>query len=382
MVFMRKIIFSFSLFSIFFLPSSGYAGKPLEKEIEQLVSGEVKPYMESTQIPGAAVGVFYKGKSYFFNYGSANKKRGGKNKITEDTLFSLGSITKTFAGTLLGQSVVQGRCSLDDPMISCLDKPMINYLPDLLGTEALPIGAITLRQLAIHTSSLPRNSEDFGVSRLSPTAKQELWPKLVAWEPTVPIGAQWIYSNLGVHLLEEALGNIFGNGFPAAFDANVTSVLGMNDTVVEATGSQVARFAQGYDANGQPITYQISTDYLGGGGTYLSTARDMMAYMRANLKDPNLNIPQDLSYGIDIAQAPYLQINGNFWQRLTWTSILLQGQETIQKSGGYGGFLSYMAFIPDPAYKMGIVILVNQGGNSPVAIARSILSKLIIDNPA
>src|SRR5690348_6753033 len=88
------------------------------------VDAAVRPVMAEHGVPGMAVAVTVNGQSWFFNYGLASREQ--NTPVTENTLFELGSISKTFTATLAGYAQEQGQLSLDD-------HPG-NYLPQLRGS--------------------------------------------------------------------------------------------------------------------------------------------------------------------------------------------------------------------------------------------------------
>src|SRR5471030_942939 len=69
-----------------------------QPHITRIVDQVIQPLMQKYQIPGMAVAVSIDGKNYFYNYGVASKET--HQPITNKTLFEIGSVTKTFTGTL------------------------------------------------------------------------------------------------------------------------------------------------------------------------------------------------------------------------------------------------------------------------------------------
>ena len=72
----------------------------------------IQPVIDQNNVPGMAVAVTIQGKSYFFNYGIASKESG--QKVTKDTIFEFGSISKTFTATLASYAQEHGTLSLSD----------------------------------------------------------------------------------------------------------------------------------------------------------------------------------------------------------------------------------------------------------------------------
>jgi CubicO group peptidase (beta-lactamase class C family) len=104
-------------------------------------------------IPGAGVAIWHDGKLHEISAGVTNIKTGVE--VDKDTLFLIGSITKTLTTTLIMQLVDSGDLELD--------KPVASYLPDLaLGSDEAT-KSVTVRNLVTHTSGIPGDYlEDFG----------------------------------------------------------------------------------------------------------------------------------------------------------------------------------------------------------------------------
>lgn len=93
------------------LPAGSRAADDAGK-ITAAVDGAFRPLLTKYDVPGIAVAVTVDGRKYFFNYGLASK---ADNKpVTKDTLFELGSVSKTFTVTLAGYAQALGKLSLDD----------------------------------------------------------------------------------------------------------------------------------------------------------------------------------------------------------------------------------------------------------------------------
>ncbi len=80
--------------------------------IADIVDRAVRPIMKQYDVPGIAVAVTVDGRPSFFSYGVASKESGAP--VTKDTLFELGSVSKTFTATLVSYAQALGKVSLDD----------------------------------------------------------------------------------------------------------------------------------------------------------------------------------------------------------------------------------------------------------------------------
>ena len=83
-----------------------------DEPMASIVEKAVQPLLEEYRIPGMAVAVLKEGKPHYFNYGVANRESG--RRVSELTLFEIGSVSKTFTATLGTYAVVKGGFRLDD----------------------------------------------------------------------------------------------------------------------------------------------------------------------------------------------------------------------------------------------------------------------------
>jgi D-alanyl-D-alanine-carboxypeptidase/D-alanyl-D-alanine-endopeptidase len=169
---------------------------------------------------GITIGVVVHGVRRVFSYGTA--------KV--DSVFEIGSMTKTFTGLMLSQMVEQGKVQLDEPVRALLPE----------GTVAKPAGAeITLLDLATQHSGLPRMPDNFHpADQNNPYAdygSANLYAFLKEHGVAKPAATSFLYSNLGFGLLGQALADRAGMTYPELLKAQVTGPLGMHETMVKLT---------------------------------------------------------------------------------------------------------------------------------------------------
>jgi CubicO group peptidase (beta-lactamase class C family) len=291
---------------------------------------------------GVAIGVVQRGTRRIFAYGA----------VKEDSIFEIGSISKTFTGLILAQMVAQHKVKLDDAVRELLPP----------GTVAKPEGTeITLLDLATQHSGLPRMPDNFHPADLQdPYADYRpanLYEFVAKRGVSKPANTEFVYSNLGVGLLGQALSNRAGMHYPELLRAQITGPLEMNDTVVTLSPEQQKRFAQGHGANHQ-AAHAWRLDALAGAGAIRSTASDMLRYLEAQL-DPNsvklaagstaadspaatLATALGMSHELRADALPGMKI-GFAWLYQTKTGIFWH-------NGATGGYSSYAFFDPNEGY--------------------------------
>ena len=273
----------------------------------------------------------------------------GAKPFNRDTLFEIGSMSKVFTSLLLADMTLRGEVSLDDPAAKYL--PAAARMPERGGKQ------ITLRDLATHSSGLPRLPDNmpFG-NPANPYAyytEAMLLDFLGRYQLTRDIGSKYEYSNLGVGLLGYLLARRAGTSYEALLRDRILRPLGMKDTAITLSADQKARFAQGHDAMMQPVqAWDLPT--LAGAGAIRSTAQDMLTFLEAAMGIRRT--PLSPAFALMLAErrpgaTPNVQTG------LAWVRIGSPRGEIIFHDGGTGGFRTCMAF--DRAKHRGVVVLTN-----------------------
>ena len=264
-----------------------------------------------------------------------------------DTLFEIGSITKTFTATLLAQAVKNGKLQLDTPVATLL--PGFT-LPERNGA------AITLGMLAEQDSGLPRLPGNLApVDITDPYADYDaakLRAFLADYTLTRDPGASFEYSNLGYGLLGHALATHAGTDYATLLHKQVLAPLGMNSSGTTLPSSSHVRLARGHDPDGKPVP-NWNFDVLAGAGAIRSTGADMLRYLAANLG--TLDTP--LSVALRFAQAPRRAVGASEHIGLGWMTRHTPHGDITWHNGMTGGYASFIGF--DARTRHGVVVLVN-----------------------
>lgn len=368
---MKKSLFYLILYS---LSASCVATDLSSQQVTSLVKATIEPLMEQQAIPGMSVAVLYKGRAQFVNFGIADLT--SRRRVTENTLFELGSVSKTFTGTLAGIMIRNGDIRLNDPVQT--------YWPQLTGEQWRPVRML---HLATYTAGgLPLQLPDNVTDRAS------LLHFLQAWQPEAAPGTLRQYSNASIGLFGSLM--VAGN-YEQAMERNVFQPLRLTRTWITVPPSMMLNYAWGYK-NGQPV--RVSPGMLDAEAYGIkSTARDMLTFMQANV-DPNRLSSGNavLRNAIRTAQSRYFKV-GSFYQGLGWeiydwpataetvindsdNGVALQPRPVTQlnpigpaqnaswvhKTGATNGFGAYIAFIPEQ--NSGIVILANKNYPNPLRV--------------
>jgi beta-lactamase class C len=326
-------------------------------DVKTTVNTVIKPAITNYHVPGMAVAVFYQHKEYFYFYGWANKVT--HVPMTKNTIFDLASVTKVFTSTLLARAIQSGNMQLNDAVVQ--------YLPPLAQTKNLPIDQVTLKELATHTSSFPRDMTNFGVAANDYPAFLQ---SLKSWQPDIPIGTHFLYSNAGFGLLGAALSTATHTAYPQLLQQIILTPLAMKQTAINLSSQQLAAKAAGYKKLGAPAPSFISPNLLSAGSLH-STIGDMLIFLKANL---GIGVSANLSSAMQYAQKNYFTVGPYFSMGLGWHRVLKNGNLFLFKNGFDPGFSAFIGF--DPQQQFGIVILANQAKVPVIKLGVQILNQL------
>lgn len=349
----------------------GHAGAASRDRVKNLVDRVVFPLMEQRHIPGMAIGIIVRGRHYVFNYGVASVENG--KPVTNDTLFELGSVSKTLTATLASYAQLNGYLSLSDNTSK--------YLGSLRNSA---FGNVTLLELGTHTpGGLPLQVPD----QIRNT--DQLMDYFKEWRPTYLPGTYRTYNNPGIGMLGLITAKSMGKSFDALIEKQLLPALGMTTSYINVPDGKMTLYAEGYTKEGAPTQMKpgvLASEAYG----IKTTARDMVRFVEANMH--MIELPTKLQRAITDTHTGYFKA-GAMTQDLIWEQYsypvalkaLLDGNsptmifdatpvnaiappETpkgdvwINKTGSTNGFGAYVAFIP--AERLGIVMLANK--NYPI----------------
>jgi len=290
---------------------------------------------------------------------SFGETRPGNNVHPQlDSVVRIASLTKLMTSEMLVKLLDQGVVKLNDPLSK--------YAPPGARVPTYQGAPITLVNLATHTSALPREQPGGAAHRpvfVWPTRDQR-WNWLSTATLKSSPGSQAAYSNLAFDLLADALGNAAGKPYAQLFDEQIARPLGMKDTTFTPSPDQCKRLMVA-EKGASPCNNTLAA--VGSGGGY-STPGDMMRWMQQFLssdfyaRSNQADRMQTLIYqrsqltrviGMDVpGRADALGLG--------WVYLAPKNGRPgiIQKTGGGGGFITYMAMIPQS--NVGVFVVVTR----------------------
>jgi serine-type D-Ala-D-Ala carboxypeptidase/endopeptidase len=328
-------------------------------DLQQALDAEFAPIVQNGLLKestgcGVAIGVIDHGQRRVFTYGAARA----------DSIFEIGSITKTFTGLALAQLAVQGKVQLDEPVRPLLFRDIAASQP---GTE------ITLLDLATHRSGLPSVPDNLDPKDAGdPFADYDrvaLHEFLVSHGTTRPADAKYLYSSFGIALLGDALAASEGVPYAELIRSEITEPLHMNDTVFALSPEQKLRLLQGHGAALEPVDAGLGDSGVFAGAVGAkSTVGDLLGYLDANLHperyatgaplgSPAATIPAAFALDHQLRGS----VNQNTAVALVWQYELQSGR--FEHDGTTPGYTAHVEFAP--AQDRGIVVLYNRMDERP-----------------
>jgi CubicO group peptidase (beta-lactamase class C family) len=339
-------------------------GGTLQEKMRKIVDRHAGPLVNSggtpsaSQAPGGMVGVYFDGQVFYFPYGRIDRHG---HPPTENTIFGLGSVTKTFTTAILGQQTELFARSIRD------------LVPDGIEIQWRP--QPTFEQLATFTG---------GIQPSSPTGV-ETQAGFVNFinnigAPYYGLPAPNVYSDASIGLLGQTLMNMEGyTSFDASstfkwFSDNLLSPLGMGSTLAPPVGNPL--LATPYAFNAKSGEYQ-EIEYLGwcpwgAAGRMFSTAADMVRFIMAAVGVDTIAgtpVPRKVVDGIGQSLQPWagtrdrvpcsgLEASRQAFAWVVWTPEPVHGSVIRSKDGGLPGVSSYLAV--NPSLRYGVIVLLNQ----------------------
>ncbi|MFC2096499.1 serine hydrolase [Bacteroidota bacterium] len=310
----------------------------------------IKSRIENEIITGIVIGVITPEGTSFYSYGVKSLET--KEPVDENTVFEIGSITKTFTGVLLANEVVSGELSLDDPLQS--------LLPEGITAPTRNGQSINLVHLANHSSALPPIPNNLtpgnSSNRYGNYTKKQLYDMLNSYELTRDIGSEFEYSNLGMGLLGTVIADKNNTNYEDLMLKNIAKPLGMENTRINLTPDMEKEFAKGHSNGVEVETWKWDIPTLVGCGAIRSTAVDMLKYLAANMGIEK----SELYPAMKLAHKYSGSGVGDMILGLGWITQTVEGIDIVWHDGGTNGQMSFAGFTKDG--KKGVVVLTNSTG--------------------
>jgi serine-type D-Ala-D-Ala carboxypeptidase/endopeptidase len=287
---------------------------------------------------------------------------GTSQEVNGDTIFEIGSVTKTFTSLLALKMAERGEIKLQDPVAK--------YLPESVRMPSRNGKEITVLNLAAQDSGLPFNADnhtgDDWKERFETYTAGKMYAFLSGHTLTAEPGSKFQYSNIGMALLGHVMALKTGTNYETLIVDRICRPLHMDNTRITLTPEMKARLARGHDEAGKPAP-NWDLDLIAGAGGLRSTANDLLKYVSANLglTQSSLKPLMEKMQVIRHEDSPDFGKTAMPWfDRGVYQAA---GIELLGHSGGTGGYSAFVGF--DKKQRRGVVALCNQPGWSTLAWA-------------
>jgi CubicO group peptidase (beta-lactamase class C family) len=359
-------------------PNANASAQPVRNELSDMILDKYKKRVlehlfnnetyagtiSNSSIPvSIVVGVISPNGTQVSGYGNISKAN--HTTVDGNTIFNIGSITKTFVGIVLMDMVQQSLVKLDDP----LEK----YLPANVTVPTFQGHKITIEDLVTHTSGLPHWPPGWCNSTCWHNyTTQEVYQFLSNTSLPFKPGTDDDYSNIGMGMLGHALSLRAGIPLDQLIKDRILDVLGMNSTgmAMNATSISVpqdieSRFAKGHMAGNESDIVFMPQEVRAAGAMY-STVNDLLKYLSANmgLIDTKINDAMQASHLIrhpfDEIQPSFEDLSGqrsagHEYIGSAWLTGTDLGRQVVWHNAGIDGYSGIVGFNPDK--QLGVVIL-------------------------
>ena len=315
---------------------------------------------------GAMVGIINKQQDeLILSYGT--KTINSNDPPDENSVFDIGSITKTFTAILAAGEYLSG--TIQDDTVG-------HYLPtDKVTMPTKEETQITFINLLTHTSGIPRTPHETGSTFPLPAGynsenpyaaytTDEVYDYLTNYcELEFTPGTWWEYSNTSFGLVGHVIGLVDGTSYQTVLQRNIFDVLGMDNSSLFLTSQQQSNLALGHNSNNNIVSFYTANDIFQGCGMIKSNLSDMLKYLEANLglTDTPLRNAMDVTYQVVLHQGS-MGDQGLAW----WILDLEDGQKIIYSAGGTNGHSSFIGF--NQQSLTGVIILLNSNKHDTASI--------------
>ncbi|NTX51673.1 serine hydrolase [Myxococcus sp. CA039A] len=336
------------------------AGSAPARDIPTAMNQAATTLLQERLLHSTSIAVVYRGEEFIQHRGEL--ETGKSNPPNDTTLYEIGSVSKTFAGLLLANAVLEGKATLDDPIQK--------YLPSAYPNLQSNGEPIRLRHLITHTSGMPGMlplqvnavlkdfTEHATPAKLNVAyadyGQQQFWQDLHTVSIKGPLGKDYAYSSAGTELVAHTLEKIYGAPYESLLAEFLSREAGMRDTWLRLPAQYASRLAPGYHSDNPVATTPMPLLPWGAAGNLKATMPEMVKYLRLQLgahpavaesHKPLVRFEEDFSIGY-------------FWN-IGQNSQL--GTHYVHH-GGVPRAQSYVFIVPK--YQLGVFIITNQSGDA------------------
>ena len=340
------------------------------EELFNSICERIPDALSHHKVPGAVLGVSCEGQEFIKGFGVTNADH--PLPVDEDTLFQIGSTTKTFTATAIMRLVEQGKLKLDEPIRT--------YLPDFSMSDPAVTEGVTMRHLLTHTAGW---QGDFFPDTGNGDDALARYVGLMAGLPQLtPLGTVLSYNNSAFSLAGRVVEVVTGRTYEAALKELVLEPLGLERSYLFPAEVMVHRFAVGHAAiDDRPVVlrpWQLTRASTPAGGI-VASMKDQLRYARFHLGDgtSQQDVPLLSRQSLLAMQTPQGPVTCDFSPGLAWRILDDNGIRWVYHGGGTFGQVSAFNLVPERQFAWAIATNSLNGGLLAREVARDLIRQFL-----
>ena len=339
----------------------------LEPRLREQVAG----LMARTGVPGVAIGILHRGESVAFGCGVTSVEH--PLPVTDETLFQIGSITKTFTGTAIMRLAEAG--------ILDLDAKVQAYIPDFRVRDEAASREATVRQLLTHEGGWA--GDFFHGTGAGDDAIARYVADMAELPQLAPIGTHWSYNNAGFSVAGYIIELVTGKRYESALSEQVLAPLGLEHTFFDPGEVLTHSFAVGHTVVeskakvARPWALDRAIYPVGG---IVCHVNDLLRYARFHMGDGRAEDGTRLLSPESLArmQSPQIAVREDESWGLSWGIVDdIEGARQVRHGGGTKGQVSLLVMVPAHALAIAILTNADEGGLITDEVRRWVLKELL-----
>lgn len=342
-------------------------------EIGTWVHDNLPALIAEEQVPAASVGILVDGEVFTTAAGILNKNTGVE--ADTDSVFQIGSITKTWTATLVMQLV-------DDGLLD-LDAPVRDTVPAFAIADDAAAGAITTRQLLSHVGGF--EGDLFIDTGVGDDAVEKYLAAIADAPQLFAPGERFSYNNAAFVVLGRVIEVLRGKPFDAVLHERLAAPLGLTHVATDAAQAIRFRAALGHvdaEDGGEPVpapVWSLVRSNAPAGSMLAMTARDLLGFARMHIDggvaaDGTRVLSEESVRAMQQPQVvlPDLGLMGDSWG-LGWEIFAWEGGPVIGHDGGTIGQTSFLRIVPEA----GVAVVILTNGGTPVRLYGTLMTRIL-----
>lgn len=310
--------------------------------------------MKTHGVPGAVVGILHQGEIKTAGLGVTHVEH--PLPVTPDTLFQIGSITKTYTATAIMRLVEQGKLALDEPVRT--------YVPDFAVVDEDTSARVTLWHLLTHTAGW--SGDLFTDMSLGDDALSRYVAAMAELEQETPLGAYVSYNNAAVTLAGHVVAAVTGKTYEAAMQELVLEPMGLKRSFFNPIDVMIHRFVVGHSAGpkgpevASPWPIPRADNPCGG---LVCDIGDLLRYGRFHMGDGTAEDGTRLlsAESMALMQTPQATMWTDEAIGLTWFLNVTDGVVRVSHGGSTIGQQAELTLVPQHGLAIGVMTNADEG---------------------